>query len=291
MADNDGNKKSKDFGFDNPQMNATFHVKGMENVDWGMKSRLSQIFDPKSGNTVMLAFDHGYIMGPTQGLERLDLAIPPLMPYADVLMGTRGALRSTIPPDNKKGIALRCSAGSSVLMDDMSHEVIGVDIEDAIRLNASCMAIQTFIGSAGECSSINNIVKTVDAGNRYGIPTLGVVAVGKEMERTTKYFSLATRMLAEFGVQIVKVYYCDDFEEVAAACPVPLVIAGGKKIPEADALEMAAQAIARGAHGVDMGRNVFQAEDPIAMIQAIREVVHNGATGAQGFEAYNDLKK
>ena len=290
MADKDGNKHAKNFGFDQPAENKSFHVKGMENVDWGMKTRLSQIFDPKSGNTIMLAFDHGYIMGPTQGLERLDLAIPPLMDYADVLMGTRGALRTCIPPDCKKAIALRCSAGSSVLKDDMSHEVIGVDIEDAIRMNATCMAIQSFIGSEGECESINNIVKTIDAGNRYGIPTLGVVAVGKEMERTTKYFSLATRMLAEFGAQIVKVYYCDNFEEVAAACPVPLVIAGGKKIPEAEALKMAYQAISRGAHGVDMGRNVFQADDPKAMIQAIREVVHNGRTGAEAYECYLDIK-
>ena len=290
MADKDGNKHAKNFGFDQPAENKSFHVKGMENVDWGMKTRLSQIFDPKSGNTIMLAFDHGYIMGPTQGLERLDLAIPPLMDYADVLMGTRGALRTCIPPDCKKAIALRCSAGSSVLKDDMSHEVIGVDIEDAIRMNATCMAIQSFIGSEGECESINNIVKTIDAGNRYGIPTLGVVAVGKEMERTTKYFSLATRMLAEFVAQIDKVYYCDNFEEVAAACPVPLVIAGGKKIPEAEALEMAYQAISRGAHGVDMGRNVFQADDPKAMIQAIREVVHNGRTGAEAYECYLDIK-
>lgn len=293
MADNIGNKKAKDFGFDRPQANASFHVKGMENVDWGMKSRLSQIFDPQSGNTIMLAFDHGYIMGPTQGLERLDLAIPPLMADADVLMGTRGALRTCIPPDCKKATALRCSAGSSVVSvgDDMSHEVIGVDIEDAIRMNATCMAIQTFIGDTGECQSIHNIVRTIDAGNRYGIPTLGVVAVGKQMERNKKYFSLSTRMLAEFGCQIVKVYYCEDFEEVAAACPVPLVIAGGKKIPEADALEMAYQAIKRGAHGVDMGRNVFQADHPQAMIKAIRQVVHHGATGAQGYECYLDLQK
>ncbi|MEF9918462.1 MAG: 3-hydroxy-5-phosphonooxypentane-2,4-dione thiolase [Eubacterium sp.] len=291
MADKDGLKHAKNFGFDTPAVNKSFHVKGMENVDWGMKTRLSQIFDPKSGNTIMLAFDHGYIMGPTQGLERLDLAIPPLMDYADVLMGTRGALRTSIPPDCKKAIALRCSAGSSVLKDDMSHEVIGVDIEDAIRMNATCMAIQSFIGSEGECKSIENIVRTIDAGNRYGIPTLGVVAVGKEMERTTKYFSLATRMLAEFGAQIVKVYYCDNFEEVAAACPVPLVIAGGKKIPEAEALEMAYKALQCGAHGVDMGRNVFQADDPIAMIQAIRQVVHEKRTGKEAYECYLDIKK
>jgi putative autoinducer-2 (AI-2) aldolase len=262
----------------------------MDDVDWGMKTRLSKIFDPKSGHTVMLAFDHGYIMGPTQGLERMDLAIPPLQPYADVLMATRGALRTCIRPDNNKAIALRCTAGSSVLKDDMSQEVIGVDIEDAIRMNASCMAIQTFIGTNYECQSIENLVRTIDAGNRYGIPTLGVVAVGKQMERTPKFFALATRMLAEFGASIVKVYYCDKFEEITAACPVPIVIAGGKKIPEDDALEMAYNAIQQGAAGVDMGRNVFQAGDPVAMIQAIRKVVHEGFKGLEAFEFYNDIK-
>ena len=293
MADNVGNRKAKDFGFDRPQESKAFYVKGMDHVDWGMKTRLSHIFRPESGNTIMLAFDHGYIMGPTQGLERLDLAIPPLLPHVDVLMATRGALRTCIAPDTGKAVALRCSAGGSVVSpnDDMSHEVIGVNIEDAIRMNASCMAIQTFIGADGECQSIQNICNTVDAGNRYGIPTLGVVAVGKTMERTTKYFSLATRMLAEFGCQVVKVYYCDNFEEVAAACPVPLVIAGGKKIPEADALEMCYQGLQRGARGVDMGRNVFQADDPVAMIKALEQVVHFGYTGAQGYECYLDLKQ
>lgn len=290
MADNDSIKKGKDFGLDRPMEKRNFHVKGMDDVDWGMKTRLSKIFNPKSGNSLMLAFDHGYIMGPTQGLERMDLAIPPLQEYADVLMATRGALRTCIRPDNNKAIALRCTAGSSVLRDDMSKEIVAVNVEDAIRMNATCMAIQAFIGSDNESQSIENIVKTVDAGNRYGIPTLGVVAVGKEMERTSKYFSLATRMLAEFGVQIVKVYYCDNFEEVTAACPVPIVIAGGKKVPESEALEITYQALQKGAAGVDMGRNVFQAESPVAMIQSIRKVVHEGFTGKEAFEFYTDLK-
>lgn len=290
MADQDAIKKSKNYGFGNPVKHRSFHVKGMDDVDWGMKNRLSKIFNPQSGNTVMLAFDHGYIMGPTSGLERLDLAIPPLQDYADVLMATRGALRTSIAPNHNKAIALRSSAGSSVLKEDMSLEKIGVDIEEAIRLNASCMAIQTFIGSKNECQSIENINKTVDAGNRYGIPTLGVVAVGKEMERTTEYFLLATRMLAEFGVHIVKVYYCDDFEKVTAACPVPIVIAGGKKVPEKEALEITYQAIQRGAAGVDMGRNVFQAENPVAMIQSIRKVVHEKFTAKEAFGFYTELK-
>lgn len=230
MADKFGNKIAKDYAVEVPfANNKNFHVKGMNNMDWGMKARLSRIFNPKSGKTVMLAFDHGYIMGSTAGLERLDLAIPSLMEDADVLMGTRGAIRSCIPPSCKKGIALRCSAGSSVLDDDMSHEVIGVDIEDAIRMDATCLAVQTFIGSPGEKSSIENLVKTVDMGNKYGIPVVGVVAVGKEMERTTKFFLLATRILAELGAHIIKTYYCDNFEEVVAACPVPIVVAGGKK--------------------------------------------------------------
>lgn len=291
MADKDGNTLEKDYHSEIPFAQDTFMVKGASNLDWGMKERLARIFSPKDGRTVMLAFDHGYIMGPTSGLERLDIVIPRLAGSVDCLMGTRGAIRSCVPPTFNKGIALRCSAGSSVLDDDMSHEVIGVDIKDAIRMNASCLAIQTFIGTPGQKSSIENLCKTIDAGNDYGIPTLGVIAVGKQMERTTKFFLLATRMVAEFGAHFVKTYYCEDFEKVVLACPVPLVIAGGKKLPEAEALEMAYMAVSDGAAGVDMGRNIFQAEDPLAMAKAIYKVVHEGFNGQQAFEYYSDLRK
>jgi putative autoinducer-2 (AI-2) aldolase len=291
MADKDGNKIAKDY-----QTNVEFgrrggfHVKGMDDVDWGMKTRLSKIFRPESGNTVMLAFDHGYFMGSTAGLERLDLAMPPLVPYVDVLMGTRGALRSCIPPEFNKGIALRCSAGSSMMDEDLSHEVIAVNIEDAIRMNASCMAIQTFIGAPGEKSSIDNLCKTIDAGNRYGIPTLGVVAVGKNMERTPTFFKLATRMLAEFGAQIIKTYYCDDFEEITAACPVPIIVAGGKKVAEKEALKMAYLSIQGGARGMDMGRNIFQSDCPIGMAKAIGAIVHDKATAEEAYDIYREEK-
>lgn len=291
MAEKDNTQEQKDFSLDKPFKKGSFYVKGMENADWGMKDRLSRIFNKKSGKTVMLAFDHGYIMGPTSGLERLDIVIPPLASHVDCLMGTRGAIRTCVPPTYNKAIALRCSAGSSVLDDDMTHEVIGVDIEDAIRMNASCMAIQTFIGAKGEKSSIENLIKTIDAGNRYGIPTLGVVAVGKEMERTTKFFLLATRMLAEFGAHIIKTYYCEDFEKVVAAVPVPVVIAGGKKLPEKEALEMAYKAISEGAAGVDMGRNIFQAEYPIAMTKAISMIVHQKAKVSEALDYYQSSKK
>lgn len=293
MAEQNGNIESKDFYLEMPfaqYSKDSFHVRGAGSYDWGMKDRLSRIFSPKSGNTVMLAFDHGYIMGSTTGLERLDIVIPPLIPEVDVLMATRGAIRTCIPPSSNKAIALRCSAGSSVLDDDMSHESIAVDIEDAIRLNASCLAIQTFIGSPGQASSIKNLCDTINAGNRFGIPTLGVVAVGKQMERTTKFFLLATRMLAEFGAHFIKTYYCDDFEKVVAACPVPIVIAGGKKLPEKDALEMAYNAIRCGARGVDMGRNIFQSECPLAMTKSISKIVHEKYDAKTAYDYYLETK-
>lgn len=291
MAEKDNSVTEKDYGIGINPPKQSFHVKGMEHIDWGMKNRLSKIFHPKSKRTLMLAFDHGYIMGSTAGLERLDLAIPPLVEYCDCLMATRGALRSCIDPAHNKAIALRCSAGSSVLKDDMSHEIIGVDIQDAIAMNATCMAIQTFIGANGETASINNLVQTINAGNRVGIPVLGVVAVGKEMERTSRYFLLATRLIAELGAQIIKTYYCDDFEKVTAACPVPIVIAGGKKIPEQEVLEFTYRALNEGAAGVDMGRNVFQAENPVAMIKALRLVVHENYSPKKAFKFYNEEKK
>lgn len=290
MADKDG-KKNKQYYEDVPFENKLFYVKGMENADWGMKDRLARIFNPKSGKTVMLAFDHGYIMGSTSGLERLDLSIPSLVEEVDCIMATRGAIRSAIPPIYNKALALRCTAGSSVLDEDMSHEIIGVDIEDAIRMNASCMAVQTFIGAPGEKTSIENLCKTIDAGNRYGIPTLGVVAVGKNMERTTEFFLLATRMLAEFGSHIIKTYYCEGFEKIVSACPVPIVVAGGKKLPEKEALNLVYKAIQGGAAGVDMGRNIFQAENPKAMARSVSMIVHNKLTDKEAYQFYQEIKK
>ncbi|KUO74544.1 MAG: autoinducer 2 aldolase [Clostridia bacterium BRH_c25] len=289
MADLDGNKAAKEYHIGVPQARSSFSVKGMDNVDWGMKDRLSRIFNPKSGNTVMLAFDHGYFMGSTQGLERLDLSIPQLAEDIDVFMGTRGAVRSCISPIFNKAVALRCSAGSTMASEDVIREVIGVDIEDAIRMNASCMAVQTFIGTEEERKSLENLVRTIDAGNRYGIPTLGVVAVGKNMVRDTRFFLLATRVLAELGAQIIKTYYCEEFEKVTAACPVPIVIAGGKKLPEEEALELAYKAIQNGANGVDMGRNIFQSENPKAMIKAVSKIVHEKYTARMAFELYKDI--
>ncbi|MCY1151150.1 MAG: 3-hydroxy-5-phosphonooxypentane-2,4-dione thiolase [Sphaerochaetaceae bacterium] len=290
MADLDGFKIAHDYHVDTPfSCDGNFHVKGAGNLDWGMKKHLSNIFNPKSGNTVMFAFDHGYFMGSVSGLERLDLLIPKLSPYIDVLMGTRGAIRSSVRPDSKNSIALRISSGSSMLNEDLSHEVIAVNTEDAIRMNADCLAVQTFIGGDGQLSSIDNLSKTINAGMRYSIPTLGVIAVGKQLERTAKYFKLATRIVAEMGANIIKTYYCDDFEEVVAACPVPIVVAGGKKLPEKEALALAYNSISKGAKGLDMGRNIFQSKYPSQMAQAIGKIVHEGFNGKEAYQFYLEL--
>ncbi|MDR3265289.1 MAG: 3-hydroxy-5-phosphonooxypentane-2,4-dione thiolase [Synergistaceae bacterium] len=290
MADRDDGRTAKNYHSDVPQTGGGFFLKGADGCDWGTKNRLARMFSAKSGNTVMLAFDHGYIMGPTTGLERLDIAIPPLVPFVDVLMGTRGALRACIPAAAEKPVCLRVNYDASVLYDDMSNGGgIACDIRNAIRMNASCLAVQTFLGAPGERNSLELLARTVDAGTDYGIPVLGVVAVGKQMERTEQFFLLATRLLAENGAHLVKTYYCDGFEHVTAACPVPIVIAGGKKLPEAEALAMAYRAISEGARGVDMGRNIFQAQSPTAMCRAISAVVHEGFTDARAFEYYNEL--
>ena len=290
MADKDDIKQGKEFHVDTPQENKAFFLKGSGALDWGMQNRLAQIFNPVSGRTVMLAFDHGYFQGPTTGIERMDINITPLIPYADVLMCTRGALRSIIPAHTNKPIVLRCSAGQSILTE-LSNETVGVDIEDTIRLNAAAMAAQVYIGAKYEHKSITNLVKLIDTGTRYGIPTLAVTGVGADMDRDLRYFSLATRMCAEIGAHYIKSYYFEPgFEKVVAACPVPIVIAGGKKLPEMEALEMAYKAIDQGASGVDMGRNIFQSDSPIGMIQAVAQVVHKKEKPNHAFELYKDIK-
>jgi putative autoinducer-2 (AI-2) aldolase len=295
MPEVDKSEKEKQFYTDIPAKSEPFFLKGCNNTDWGMKNRLSKIFNPKTGKTVMLAIDHGYFQGPTTGLERVDVTILPLLPYADTLMLTRGILRTIIPPDFDKGIVLRASGGPSIL-NELSNEQIAIDIDEAIRLNVSAMAVQVFIGGQMETQSVHNMTRLVDMGNRYGIPTLGVTAVGKEMARDAKYMRLASRIIAELGVTYVKTYYVpEDFDTVVASCPVPIVIAGGKKLPELEALTMAYNAIRDGAAGVDMGRNIFQSESPVAMIKAISKVVHEGENPKAAYDFFltekNETKK
>ena len=290
MADKDDIREGKDFGIGIPQENKPFFIKGGGALDWGMQNRLARIFNPASGRTVMLAFDHGYFQGPTTGLERMDLSIVPLIPYADVMMCTRGALRSVIPPSATKAVVLRCSGGQSILTE-LSRETIAVDIEDAVRLNAAAITTQIYIGAEYEHQSIKNLIQLIDTGNRVGIPTMAVTGVGADMKRDERYFGLATRIAAELGAHYVKSYFVEEgFERVCAGCPVPIVIAGGKKLPELDALTMAWKAIDQGAAGVDMGRNIFQSDDPVAMIQAVGAVVHRNEKPQQAFQLFQQLK-
>ena len=275
MADHEDLAEGARFASSVPARREPFPLKGCGSLDWGMQSRLARIFRADSGRTVMLAIDHGYFQGPTTGLERVDLSIVPLLPHADALMTTRGMVRSTIPPASGVPIVLRASGGPSVLRE-LSNEQVAVSMEDAARINASAVAVQVFIGGEFETQSVRNMTRLVDQGQRYGIPVLAVTAVGKELTRDARYLRLATRICAELGAHVVKTYHCaEDFDTVTAACPVPLVMAGGKKLPELEALTMACRAVEEGAAGVDMGRNIFQSRDPAAMIRAVGAVVHS----------------
>lgn len=275
---------------DVPQKNIVFNLKGSNELDWGMKNRLSRIFNPVDGHTVMLAVDHGYFQGPTSGLERIDLKIVPLMQDADVLMCTRGILRSVVPPSLTLPIVIRASGGPSILKE-LSNEHLAMEMEDCVRLGVCATAVQVFIGGEYETQSVINMTKLIDAGLRYGIPTMAVTAVGKDMVRDARYFRLATRMCAELGAHYVKTYYVEEgFETVTSSCPVPIVIAGGKKLPELDALAMAYNAINQGASGVDMGRNIFQSDSPIGMMKAIKAIVHGNEKPEQAFDLYQTIK-
>jgi len=286
MADLDGNLSAKQFHPGTPSARFTHGIRGADNLDWGMQNRLARILEPATGRTVMLAFDHGYFQGPTSGLERIDLNIAPLSELADALMCTRGSLRTSIPPSTRAGLVLRASGGPSILKE-LSDEHPAMAMEDAVRINADAVAVQVFVGGEHESRSIRNLTGLVDAGYTAGIPVLGVTAVGKELTRDSRYLGLAVRIIAELGAQLVKTYYCDEgFEDVVAGCPVPVIMAGGKKLPELEALTMASNAVRAGAAGVDMGRNIFQSASPRAMMLAVRAVVHDDLDPQDAYELF-----
>lgn len=281
-------QRAERFHVDVPPPVTQTAVKGAGALDWGMQHRLANVFR-EDGRTVMLAVDHGYFQGPTSGLERVDVSIVPLLGHADALMCTRGILRSTIPPAAPRSVVMRASGGPSILKE-LSDEEIAIDIEDAVRLDVDALAVQVFVGGEFETRSIHNMTRLVDQGMRHGIPVMAVTAVGRDMVRDARYFRLATRICAELGAQLLKTYYVDeDFATVTAACPVPIVMAGGRKVPELDALTMAHRAVAEGAAGVDMGRNIFQSEAPEAMLRAVTAVVHDGLEPAEAHELYRTL--
>lgn len=261
-------------------------------MDWGIRNRLSQIIKPDTGHTVMLAVDHGYFLGPTHKLENARQTIEPLLKYADALMLTRGILRNCVDAESLTPVVLRVSGGTSIIGKDLSNETITTSMEEAVRLNASAVALSIFVGTDHEHQTLANLSTLVDLGNEYGIPVLAVTAVGKELgKRDVRFLSLSCRIAAELGASFVKTYYCDEFEKVTESCPVPVVIAGGPKLEtELDALKLANEAIQKGAAGVDMGRNIWQSDHPVAMIKAVRAVVQKKASPEEALEVFKKNK-
>jgi putative autoinducer-2 (AI-2) aldolase len=248
-------------------------------MEWGMRNRLAQLVRP-DGHCLFLPIDHGYFQGPTRKLERPGETIKPLLPYCDAIFVTRGVLRSSVDPENTKPIILRVSGGTSMVGKDLSDEGITTSMEEAIRLNVAAVGISIFVGSEHEKESLLNLAKLVDEGEKYGIPVMAVTAVGKELEkRDARYLSLSSRIAAELGARIVKTYWCENFDKVVNGCPVPVVMAGGPKVDtELEVFEFVHDGMEKGAIGVNLGRNVWQNEHPVAVIKALRAVIHEKAT-------------
>ena len=260
-----------------------------EKMDWGLKNRISRIINPLDNRALMLAVDHGYFLGPTEKLENPQKTIRPIMRYCDSLMLTRGVQRTSVDAAYPIPIVLRVSGGSSIIGEDLSNEQITTSVKEAIRLNASALAMSIFVGSKYEHQTIVNLGRLVNEAEEYGIPVLAVTAVGKDMGKDARYLSLACRIAAEQGAHIVKTYYCEDFEKVVESCPVPIIIAGGKKISEKDALELTYNSIKDGAVGVDMGRNIWQSDNPVPMIKAVRSIVHGTNSVEQAYTLFKKL--
>jgi putative autoinducer-2 (AI-2) aldolase len=262
-------------------------------MDWGMRNRLSRIIRTDTGRSLVLPIDHGYFLGPTRKLEDPWKTVEPLLPYSDAIMLTRGILRSCIDPNVNTPIILRVSGGTSILGDDLSNETIITSVLEAARLNVSAVSLSIFVGSRYEHQTLSNLAVLVDDCEDYGIPVLAVTAVGRELEkRDARYLALCCRIAAELGAKFVKTYYCEGFDKVVEGCPVPVLIAGGPKMDtELDALQTAYDAIQAGAVGVVMGRNIWQNNHAVAMIRAVRAVIHEDAAPKEAHDLYNQLKK
>ena len=260
-------------------------------MEWGMANRMAQLIQ-SDGHALFLPVDHGYFQGPTRRLEEPRKTIEPLLPYADALFVTRGVLRSSVDPDNTKPVILRVSGGTSMVGKDLANEGITTSMEEAIRLNASAVGLSIFVGSEYEKETLLNLSKLVDKGEKYGIPIMAVTAVGKELgKRDARYLALACRIAAELGARVVKTYWCQDFEKVVKGCPVPVIMAGGPQVnTELEVFQFIYDGMQKGAIGVNLGRNIWQNDFPVAMIKAIRAIVHQNATSEEAQELYDSIK-
>ncbi len=260
-------------------------------MDWGIKNRLSRLIP--DGHCLWLPIDHGYFQGPTTKLEKPGETVKPLLPYCDALFVTRGVLRNCIDSNNSKPIILRVSGGTSMVGEDLANEGITTSIKEALRLNVSAVGLSVFIGSKYEHQTLLNLGKLVNEAEEYGIPVMAVTAVGKEMEkRTARYLALCCRIAAELGARAVKTYWCENFEKVVEGCPVPVVMAGGPKVDtELEVFEFVYDGLQKGAIGVNLGRNIWKNEHPVAMIKALRSIIHENATAKEANDLFESLKK
>ena len=260
-------------------------------MDWGMKNRLSRLIQ-KDGKALFLPVDHGYFQGPTHSLEKPGETIKPIYQYADAVMLTRGVLRSCIDPAIEKPIIMRVSGAVSVVGEDLANESIVTSIQEILRLNASAVSMSVFVGTKYENKSLSNLAKLVDECEEYGIPVMAVSAVGKELEkREARYLALAARISAEIGARVVKTYYCkENFEKVIEGCPVPIVIAGGPKTEtQKEVFDFVYDGLQKGAIGVNLGRNIWQSQYPVASIKAIRAIIHEGYTPQEADDLYKHV--
>jgi putative autoinducer-2 (AI-2) aldolase len=261
-------------------------------MDWGMKNRMSRLIQ-QDGHCFFLPIDHGYFQGPTSCLEKPGETIAPLLPYCDALFVTRGVLRAAVPAAAAKPIILRVSGGSSVVGKDLANEGLTTSIEEILRLNATAVGMSVFVGSDYEKESLLNLTELVNRCENFGIPVMAVTAVGKELEkRDARYLSLCCRIAAELGARVVKTYWCRDFNKVVCGCPVPVVMAGGPRCEtELEVMEFVYDGMQNGAIGLNLGRNVWQNPHPVAMMQALRAIIHENRTAKEAWELFNTLKQ
>lgn len=260
-------------------------------MDWGMENRLASLMGD-DGHCFFLPIDHGYFQGPTSCLEKPGETIAPLLPYADALFCTRGVLRNCVDPKTRTPIILRVSGGTSIIGKDLAHEALTTSIEEILRLNVAAVGISVFIGSDYEHETLNNLSSLVNDCEDYGIPVMAVTAVGKELDkRDARYLGLCTRICAELGARVVKTYWCEDFDKVVEGCPVPVVIAGGPICEtELEVIEFVYDGMQKGAIGLNLGRNVWQHAYPVAMMKALRGIIHEDLTPKEALEIFEQEK-
>ena len=258
-------------------------------MDWGRENRMSKVLK-SDGHCFYLAMDHGYFQGPTSKLENVGKAAAPLLEFVDALFVTRGVLRSQIDPKMDKAVILRISGGTSMVGEDLSNEGITTSIDEILRLNVAAVGLSVFVGTKYEHQTILNLGNVVNMCQPYGIPVMGVTAVGRELGKDARYLSMACRILAETGADVVKTYYCDNFEKVVNGCPVPIVLAGGPKTEnDLEVLEFVYKGMQAGACGVNLGRNIWQNKYPMAMARALQALIHEGKKPNEAMELFNDM--